>query len=344
MTNKYFIVGDVHIFDKELSGRKSYKDEVKGYMSIIKSRMVKEKSINPETKLYLIFSGDIFHKNLKDAEEILYWINWFIELRLTVDGIFTLMGNHEWTNRNNNLLWSLCNSIESEYLQDKKILPKGAVDIVRMPDYILDGQVLIHLEHFGDKKVPLEGYINMCITHNTKTFRGIEVSKDNPIYYTDVEYRDNPMYDYTFIGHVHSLYGLFIADNDAQVFYLSSLGRTNHTEVDNEMLDRCVPCITVKDGVLEEVNYDFTFKLQTRDESLDISEISKKQQVYSNRKDRKEIKEIITYNKGVESVKDVFRLLKDTDTVALISLLEKEPGQVRNWIEYMVGGKYCEYK
>ena len=144
---KYLAIPEPHIWDKNISARTNYVTEIKEYLNEVRGLAINLKSNDDVTLLWM---GDIFHRDIQNKEEALYWYAWFAELRIRGIQSFSLIGNHEISYIKDNLFWQLVCKNECT-LENDMCKPKGKLPLIRIVDRIDDGDLSIHFYHHGSK-------------------------------------------------------------------------------------------------------------------------------------------------------------------------------------------------
>lgn len=303
MEDKVFmIIPEPHIWDKNISTRIDYVGEIKEYMTKIKA--LAETISNQVPSLNIIFMGDIFHKGMKDAKEILYWYQYFLSLNSICENVYSVIGNHELSYRKDNLFWHLCNNTSNTSVEGINAL--GEFPLIQLVDTIDLASVQIHLNHHGVLATPQQdGKTHIGLFHQSIIDTEIakiltkKYNRDPLINYIDHTYIKNRKpftnYDYAFIGHMHKAFGLFTVEDEntghlTRLRYLASIGRTNKDEVLDSDLTRVIPIIKVressKDIELKEVN----LVLRSYEQTINEVKVEENKEAYENQKDRRELK------------------------------------------------------
>jgi hypothetical protein len=293
--------------DTNIQARYDYRKEINQAFEQLVKVIVKYKKIG--VKVHLIWMGDIFHGSYKDVFEATAANNLIIRIKQAVDEMYGVMGNHEFSFYKDNPFWTLISEMKS--LKVRKMLnriwqPRGTMDVLNVVDEIVDGEVRFIFNHFGTgvERPQVDGTINIGLFHqdlyakaiaeDMHITKGMDIFEHAPLYFDKSTVLHG--YDYAFFGHMHKLYGQwdYVCDKTeylTRLWYLASLGRTNHTEVNNLYLERNIPAILVTDGKLVEVQ-DNKFNLMTREECVNEESVVVNQEI---RKKTIEKKEFATY-------------------------------------------------
>lgn len=282
------IIPDLHLFDKNLGSCVDYVGDMIYYMNIIRDKI---KSI--EGDKIIIFSGDIFHSSFTDIDMYFFWVDYIRDLRNDCVEMFATLGNHEKTYYKSNPFWRLMKTIGSTFvksIKDKVCEPMGQTNILNVVDAIAVENCCISFGHHGYTPKPNKTYKkNVLVSHNSVISKEIssvlknKYDRDPLEGFIDYSYinNTNPFegFDYVYNGHMHKAFSQFTIENEetgdlTKLQYLASIGRTNKLEYNDLDLTRLIPVLYVRDGVIEE--HDFEFNLKTVAESLDLNEVEKK--------------------------------------------------------------------
>lgn len=271
-----------------------------------------EKYRNLDYKIVLIFLGDIFHSGYDNVFDGILANNLMIKLRGAVDDVYSLIGNHELTYYTDNPFWTLMTKVDSQRanlaLGDRR-RPKGNLDIITIPDELICGNVRFIFNHFscGVHRPDADGLINIglfhqdiytkAIVHDIEVTRGQVVFEHSPNYFDKAPVFKN--YDYAFLGHAHLFYSEwnYICDftgYKTNLTYLSTLGRTNQLEVQDNFLERDIPAIVLEDGRFVRREYN-KFDLLSRSDCVIEKQVELYQQTYQERKAKLAAREYIRY-------------------------------------------------
>ena len=121
-------------------------------------------------------------------------------------------------------------------------------------------------------------------------------------------------------AHLHTASGKYNINDNFVAYYLQSLGRTNHTEVDNSDLERMIPIIKVIDGDFNGIEEN-KIKLPTREEILDINQILTAQKKYQENKAIKQETEHIVL--GASLYETLQKSVLGTEDAIIMGLLAK---------------------
>lgn len=301
----YLIITDLHLSGSNLRGRYDYLKEVSYVISKIIELGNKYRA-EGYTEVNLIFLGDIVDRSYKDLTKGIYTNNIFVAFLNIFNNMFSVVGNHELSYYTDNPFWTLMESISSnkiETIKNKTWQPQGFIQLINVVDRLECGDVVFHFNHSNvGISVPEKDKINIglfhqdiiakAITEEMKNQFGMDIFEVQPRYFdkTSVLYG----YDYAFFGHMHKVYGhwTYICDSTkykTELFYLASLGRTNHTEVSNNFLERDIPAVILENDKFARIEHN-KFNLMTREECVKEEIVLNNQMV---REKKKEIKYVI---------------------------------------------------
>lgn len=330
MKRDYIIVPEPHIFDKNLANRIDYQKEVRDILGGTLIDLIKQRK-EVSDQVFVVFAGDIFHNGISDSDTLLYWYNYFINLRGICTDIFSVVGNHEISYLKKNLFWKLVSEVESPYInayKKKPLVAGGEFPVIRIVDELVDGNVSIHMGHY--ERYPLAtNKTNILVTHNNLISAEIaellltKYGRDQSMQYIQTRgssvLNEASQFDYVFIGHLHRAYSKFESKkNNGEVSvwrYLGSIGRTNTTEVNDSDLERVLPVVSTYCGELVEVT-EYKFNLSGRSESVNEIAVDKSKAVYELKKDKKEATRHMV--RTGNPVYDVMAMLTDRPLAGLI--------------------------
>lgn len=310
--NVYLVITDLHKYYKDKIARTNYVKEIDYVEDKIKELISYYKSMG--YNVILIFLGDIFDSSYREVGASLEVQPAFYKLATTVKSVFSVVGNHELTYRNNNPFWYLINNIKSANLKnlDKKYkLTKSDYGCINICDKLIDGEVEFLFNHYStgiqkpsDDKVSIGLFhqdvlfrhvLDDAKTHNREVFElNEEIMKEKYkyVYLTD---ELNPLIGYKvcMFGHQHKLYGEWVDnDNNLSLLYLASLGRTNHTEVLDSFLERDIPAVIVETGKFIKLEHN-KFNLIGRKECINEDIVKINRTKYERSKEKKELKKYV---------------------------------------------------
>lgn len=329
------IISDLHLWFKNMRNRKnSVKDNLETFNKIIE-RVKKCRRENPKDIIYLVFLGDIFHQGFdKSTEMFNLWIQQFSILRSLCNGIFLVMGNHEWSYRLNNPFWSLINEVESEKLRNRGATANGLLPICRLTDKISIDGIDLHFLHHNTNFSELTSEKNILFSHGywmTKnTFdsliekAGME-TQSKYSEYNSIE--DNEViiknFQYAFFGHMHMLKGKTKIEWDSDFFepttfyYLASLGLTEVNEVLKLDGIRLLPEIVIENGEVNVIDHEI--EIPHGEEILKMKVVQDNKEKYEVMKEKKKLKEItmqeVCGDNPIEEI--VEELMAEGNTMAL---------------------------
>lgn len=220
----FHIIGDLHLWDKNIRSHINYIAECKFTLNKIKSHLKKAREDYPNDLHYLIFLGDIFHKGFNSEEQIFYGLYYqlFLELRSLVDDMFAVVGNHELNFAKGNPFWTLISELEEGLTFNTYYESFGLYPVIRVLKSIEINNSLIQFQHFNttvDTNELFNNYKNkFLISHeiymNQSLLSLIESELGENQKYKYIKYStitdDDPNispYNECFLGHIHSIIG-----------------------------------------------------------------------------------------------------------------------------------------
>lgn len=309
--NAYHIIADSHFDYKGKDNRIDYLKEIDFIKNKIVERVVHTNSLGYDS--YVLFLGDVYNHGFKDVESAMAEVDFMAFLENITKGKFSVIGNHELHFPKGNPFWSLLSEIPSGMtnLPTNKLRLKGAAGLLKITDRLIDGNVVFNFNHYGSGILkPIPDKINVGLFHQdivcSPAINGAKSKGLNP-YETPAIMLDTDDvlvgYHHSYFGHFHKYYGKWNIDNGRTIHYLGSLVRTNVTEVNNNYLERTIPCVIVEDGNLVDI-VDHKFNLPNEQECLKFDVIEKE------RKRRVEKKEVIDVKKNELILEDIVASVK----------------------------------
>lgn len=354
----YVIVSDLHLNGANLRGRYDYNKEIDFVISeIVKIGLsYKDKGYDD---INIILLGDVIDRSYKNLVKGIYANNIFVALKSLYNNIFSVVGNHEFSYYTDNPFWTLITQIKSEKIQkikNKSWTPLGYLDLIEVVDKLEVGDVVFHFNHSGTEiGLPVDNKINIGLFHqdiickdiinSMKSDYAMEVFEANPRYFD----KSNILYgyDYCFFGHMHKVYGhwTYICDHTkykSELYYLASLGRTNHTEVSNDFLERNIPAIIIENDKFVRVE-DNKFNLMRREDCVKEEVVKENKQLLQK---RNEIKRVLQTTPDVgEPIENIKSFLTQNPTLYLLfeDYLEGKNNRyehsLMNRVEGIINGK-----
>lgn len=331
MRYAYLIITDLHIINKMLvKNRISYRTEIEQVEKEIDDLIDSYKDRGFIVRL--IFLGDLYHRGYTDPIASIKDNNYLVYLSKKVDSIYSVMGNHELSYYKNNPFYTLFNKINSEKINNihnRVYNPLGVLQVLNVVDTLEDGEVLFTFNHYGcGVEKPIPGKVNIGLFHQDLICQEIldDIKRRYKIEGFTEEiinlssYNVFEGYDYCFLGHMHKAYGTYnISDdndnNTIRLYYLASLGRTNHTEIQDNFRERNVPAVLIDSGKFECIE-DNKFLLMKREDCILENEVLVEQE---KRKTDKAFKEIKNYNASFDDpVKNVLEQISGNKDVTTI--------------------------
>lgn len=303
-----FIVPDLHLWDKSFKNRIDYPGEVYAYITSLAEMMRAYKN----DTCYLIFAGDIFHRNYSSVEGMTEVLNLFVELnRITNGNVYSVVGNHETSYPHCNPFWMMAKDHTSRFEAFKHVAAYGRFSPgIHIVDSLTVGELQFIFGHYGRdnyEDVDVGDTDLVLITHNAITESTIETTLEN-------KYHRDPMtkylrttslcsstalplthkLKYVFVGHMHTMYSDFLVDEIVDrvhlhfyLRYLGSLGRTSIGEIKDNDLDRTIPHFVIAD----KGEYTYEPISLTLEPSANIL----KQQVVEDNENKREVARALKY-------------------------------------------------
>lgn len=306
----YIIISDLHASYRNIENRNNYLGEIDYVISRIISLGTDYKDRG--YKVVLLFLGDIADRSFKEMDRGIWLNNIFVKLRMLFDNIYSVIGNHEFTYYKDNPFWTLMSRIDSKEIVgsiNKVWQPRGELQLVNIVDQLIDGEVVFNFNHHPTRIVqPIPNKINIGLFHKNlvpkaiaeqmKKEKGLDIWEGMLEEFVNTRLLDG--YNYCFMGHVHKIYGKWKFKNDqsgweALLYYLASNGRPNHSEVQDNFLERNMPTVLVEDGKFIEIE-DNIFNLPSRGMSVKEEVVKAQQETYQAVKKKKQFYEEQIYS------------------------------------------------
>lgn len=319
----YLCISDLHYVYNNKDNRYNYRKEILDVFGKIKE--IIKRYIDRDFKVVLIFLGDLIDRTFKDMMEAIAFNNMMLELSLLCDEAYSVIGNHELTYYKDNPFWSLVKDLQSNNIttiKNKSWQPRGVFNILTVTDRLVHGDTEFLFNHFGcgiiepsaDMKTVGLFHQDICckpiVESARKKFKDDYVS-NHTIYLENRNVLKG--YDVAVFGHMHKVYGSYTFIDDSSgfktlLYFMGSLGRPNHTEVNDSFLERNIIGIKIEDDKFNGVENN-KFILPSRTETVK-EEIVAKQQF--NRSKLKETKELLNYkavdDRPVENIRTKLEL------------------------------------
>lgn len=295
--NAYLIISDLHDYCKNIDNRVDYPGEIMKVKNKILELglMYKEKGYNPIALLL----GDVNNRSYQNVNKAILNNNYWIAANDLFDKIYSVLGNHEISFYNANPFFTLVNEIDSvklQMIQNKVWKPIGIFNIFNVVDYLEDGEVMFHFNHYGcPVTIPDKEHYNIGLFHTEFLFSEVAKASED-IYHMNaftkntIKAQDNELldlYNVTFFGHHHKIYGCWDIETDKKhhcyVYHLASLGRPNVTEVADNFLERNIPVVLVEDGRFVTIEEN-KFMLPSRSECVKEDIVALNKQSYERTK------------------------------------------------------------
>lgn len=343
MENVYLIITDYHRMFKLGNNRFNYRDEIEHVDREIID--IAEKYKQRGCNVNFLFLGDIFHRQYKEPVNAVTDNNIIIYLSTVYGPCYSVLGNHEISFYNNNPFYTLFSTMKSDKIKmahvSHVVQPTGTLQVLNVVDTLTDGNTVFHFNHYGcPDNQPVPNKVNIGLYHKEYVSREIiddmERTYGNSNWITEYHSVDSEDifrgYDYCFLGHMHKVYGSYRIKFDdtgesVVLTYLASLGRTNHTEVNNKFLERNIPAVIVRDGMFSGIESNL-FNLQPREECVKEEVCSLEHEAYER---VKESKQSLYYRPVSDNPIDNLRVACGDDGIKLTileDLLEREVDRI----------------
>lgn len=342
--SRFFVIPDTHFWCKNIANRKDYVSECNRiYDSIF--NFVKD---NQSTKTYIVFLGDMFHGKFQDNINYIEWFQKIQVLRAVCNGIFSVVGNHEITYREQNPFWSLVSDVESDLVNQMGLIGNGDLPIIRIPDTLEIYNTQLIFNHFGTPIIKPNMVNNILFCHNywmtkqlSDSLYRLNIAQVNNKYvkYNEIcEGCSLMSFNEAFFGHNHMLIGDYRFDWDTVEYHTNahfcgSLGLTNINEVlyteplrKLYYIDIDENHYTINDLKIELPKYDT--------ETLNVAKVSENQEKYKAAKYKKSLikKYDLTMMDPVSAIRE--DLSNDILTLELFDNLGR--GGTPEWVTHLI--------
>lgn len=273
MRNAYLVMTDLHL-DFTKANRIDYFGEILDAMTAVLKIAGRYKDAG--YALNLIFLGDVFDGSITNASEALQAREVMQFFCGKFDKVWSVVGNHEITYATDNPFWFMVTEIRDESLSRIRrfIQPRGLNNTIAIPDKIVDGNCILHFNHFGTPaKTPTDPGVNIGLFHQNVgsndickmwgTFDNVE----------DAAYIR--AYNYCFFGHMHLAKGKFYLNEShtCQGEWLGCIGRTKVDEILDDSLEVNVPCVLVEDGKFNGIEDNY-ISLKPAKDCIDYAKLN----------------------------------------------------------------------
>jgi len=308
-TTHFHIVGDLHLWDKNIRSHVNYIKECVITLKKIISHIKEAKEKYPNDLHYIILLGDIFNREFSNNERIYFnlYYQYFLIIRGIVNDIFCVVGNHEQNYPRNNPFWNLISQIEENVELHNSHSVFGLLPILRVVDNIEINNCLLQFQHFGEQaKLDInfnkyrskflfahEIYMNSQLLSVIENELG-ENQKYKYIKWMEILEDDYRIcnYDECFMGHIHSIIGDWrIRWNNGELTGLHYLG--SQIPVSKDEYIHTPNYRYIKDLIIAP---NGEFNIQTDkylitpiNEALKINQIKKDEVAYEKVKEKKQL-------------------------------------------------------
>ncbi len=357
MKYHFIIVTDLHLWCKNFTNRKDYLAECADVFGKVKKLTEEMRLKYQQDKIHIIFLGDVFHKGFGDnATMHNMWIQAFTLLRSRCNGMYLVMGNHEWSFRETNPFWCLVNEINSEYLNSKNAVADGNLPIAFLQDHLDIGCNRLHFLHHGAEVTNIGYGNNFMFAHQswmTDSMFASLASEDTTIrkkylHYTKIDENSKlKFFNEAFFGHMHRLQGKMKITWDNEVYgtttsyHLGSLLLTNKEEVLTTGNKRTIPILTINDYDTEYETKDIEIEIPAGIELLKEEVVKEQNKKYKQNKEKKEfikceLGEIeIDSEDPIEKIEKELVMAEKLDELSMFKSLEVEGG-IPEWLQGLI--------
>lgn len=350
------IIPEQHLYHKPIV---TVPDMVKDNEKIMQDLLSLVQSL---TNPVVIFIGDIVHQGIKSTENSYFIEDFFRSMSLYADSrVLSVVGNHELSYRKNNPFWGAA-YVDSDYV---KTIVKHTYSINQPLIGVIDDLVINDTQYaFGHYERRFYGTYSVLsgvkqvvlLSHNSLICNEIIEAMNNKGKGIDSRFLSvKNLHDGTnmprtlllkmvYVGHLHKAHGIYHVqedigglDLDFTIRYLASLGRTNHSEYDNDTT-REIPIHVFRNGKFVEERIH-TIELPSREVSVDERVVLENREAYDRQKQRRELKQVSAINMNLidaistgindkPELMDLFERTKGNQMdIDLIALLNK----YRSW-------------
>ena len=329
----YLVVSDLHLSGQEKPNRLDYGRELEVVFKYLLSLFDKYEGY----EICLVFLGDIFDRSYAKVSKACVDLSLLDLVLSKASKAYSLVGNHEITYYSNNPFWSLVNSLDSDRLLsvvNRNLQPLGYQNRLHVLDSVVVGDTVLHMNHYGvADSSPVSDKINIAFYHKALyspeliTHAKMSDLPTNFVYGgSDSSVNVLRKYDYSFLGHLHMLYGTWSLDGRSTVYYLASLGRVSKDEVLDSFLERNIPAIIFEDNKFKHIE-DNLFMLLSYEDSI-IPEVDLQQ------RESYELQKSIARVKEYTSVTD--------DPISNIRSLFADNSQILRLIDLTLNDSFAE--
>lgn len=257
MKNVYLVLTDLH-YAASKEHRLNYLGEVLNVLQQTLEVAARYKSL--DSRVHLIFLGDVIDGPLSKAEDALRCQSLFQWYTAQFDSCYTVLGNHETNNTASNPFWYFIDNLNDPALdaQAKPLQPQGLCALLTVGETIVDGDTTIYFNHHGTPpKAPSGAGVHIGLFHQNVGSNQICKMWGT---FTDVEEASFvQMYNYCFFGHMHLASGKYKLNKAGTCVgeWLGSCVGTTVPEVEQLPKELNVPAILIEDGhfIAIEDNY-----------------------------------------------------------------------------------------
>lgn len=324
------IIPEQHLYHKPIITIPEMLEDNSNIMTDILTTL--SKLVNPT----VIFIGDIVHRGIQNTEDSYFIQDFFRSVFYFTGGkVFSVVGNHELSYRKNNPFWGVA-QVESDYINN---IVKHKYQVTQPLIAVLDDMVIGDMQysfgHYGRTYgmgyfTPNDVKYVTLLSHNSlltpeivsyMSDKGVDLKEE---YIKTINLRESgsipktTLLRYIYVGHMHKAHGVFDVEEDINglkleftLHYLASLGRTNHTEY-NDDIERKLPIHVIRDGRFIEEKFHI-ITLPSRSESVDERVVLENKESYDRQKQNRELRKIESTN--IDLIGEVVNYIKDDATL-----------------------------
>lgn len=317
----HFNIPDLHIFHK-LANRYDYNAEIISIIERVGLTVSRYRSQG--YKCISLLNGDVAHKG-SARDHLNDYSTQGIKLLLSFfDENYLNMGNHEFSYYKNNPIFKFIKNIEdrritlnyphlncSSLVDDLRVVP-----ILEYEDFEIVFTPYKYLPVRGTKKIShLVMHDDLVSNHAFN-----KLSTEMPEYKMKRVFVGEGEFDYIYCGHSHMIRETW-EHGSTTVYNLSSLGRSNVNEVNDDFRHRIIPVIISEGGYFKEV-VEEVITLHKRADIVDEEKLEKSRLVYKNTKERKEVRESLAISQTLNPIEALEEDIEASDNNNLSSILE----------------------
>lgn len=321
----HFNIPDIHAFHS-LANRYDYNAEIIAIIERV-GRIVQKYKMQGYTCISLL-NGDVAHKGTA-KDSLNDYATQAIKLLLSFfDENYLNLGNHEFSYFKNNPIFKFIRQIEdprvsanyphikcSSLVDDLRVVP-----MLEYEDFEIVFTPYKYLAIRGTKK-----YSHLVMHDDLVSDHAFNrLSTEMPEYRFKRKFVNPNEFDYIYCGHSHRIRETW-QHGTTTVYNLSSLGRSNVSEIDDSFRHRIIPVIISEDGYFKEV-VDEALTLHKRADIVDEAKLEKSRAAYENTKDRKQVRESLSISQTknpIEALTEDIEVAENPNLNAILEILKQ---------------------